>query len=56
MRAAEEIGLVPDTPVAEGGIDAYAGMIGLNVVRPGRMALVMGSSTCHMALCSEARF
>ncbi|MFP4250621.1 MAG: FGGY-family carbohydrate kinase, partial [Armatimonadota bacterium] len=23
---------------------------------PGRMALVMGSSSCHMALCSEARF
>jgi len=56
MRAAEEIGLVPDTPVAQGGIDAYAAMFGLNVVRPGRMALVMGSSTCHMALCAEARF
>ena len=56
MRAAEEIGLLPDTPVAEGGIDAYAGMIGLNVVQPGRMAMVMGSSTCHLALCSEARF
>ncbi|MFO8078990.1 MAG: FGGY-family carbohydrate kinase [Armatimonadota bacterium] len=56
MRVSEEIGLVPDTPVAEGGIDAYAGMFGLNVVHPGRMALVMGSSTCHMALCSEARF
>jgi len=56
MRAAEETGLLPDTPVAEGGIDAYAGMFGLNVVRPGRMAMVMGSSTCHMALCAEARF
>ncbi len=56
MRASEEIGLVPDTPVAAGGIDAYPGMFGLNVVRPGRMALVMGSSSCHMALCSEARF
>ncbi|MFP4249035.1 MAG: FGGY family carbohydrate kinase, partial [Armatimonadota bacterium] len=38
MRVSEEIGLVPDTPVAEGGIDAYAGMFGLNVVHPGRMA------------------
>ncbi len=56
LRAAEEIGLAPGTPVAQGGIDAYAAMFGLNVVEPGRMALVMGSSTCHMALCGEARF
>ncbi len=54
MRAAEELGLMPDTPVAMGGIDAYAAMFGVSVVRPGRMALVMGSSTCHMALCAEA--
>ncbi|MGC9319524.1 MAG: FGGY family carbohydrate kinase, partial [Armatimonadota bacterium] len=56
MRAAEEIGLMPGTPVAQGGIDAYAAMLGLGVVEPGRMAIVMGSSTCHMALCREARF
>ncbi len=56
LRAAEELGLAPGTPVAQGGIDAYAAMFGLNVVRPGRMALVMGSSTCHMALCAEGIF
>lgn len=56
LRAAEEIGLAPGTPVAQGGIDAYAAMLGLGVVRPGRMALVMGSSTCALALCREARF
>ncbi len=56
LRAAEEIGLAPGTPVGQGGIDAYAAMLGLAVVRPGRMALVMGSSTCHMALCAQARF
>ena len=54
--AADELGLATGTPVSEAGIDAYAAMIGLNVVKPGRMALVMGSSTCHMALCSEGIF
>ncbi len=56
FRAAEELGLAPDTPVAQGGIDAYAAMLGVGVVRPRRMALVMGSSTCHMALCCEGYF
>ncbi len=54
--AAEELGLKTGTPVAQGGIDAYAGMMGLDVVHPGRMALVMGSSTCHMALAAEGIF
>ena len=56
LRAAEEMGLAPGTPVAQGGIDAYAAMFGVGVVQPGRMALVMGSSTCHMALCAEGYF
>ncbi len=54
--AAEALGLKAGTPVAEAGIDAYAAMFGLDVVQPGRLALVMGSSTCHMALCSEGIF
>jgi FGGY-family pentulose kinase len=55
-RAADELGLPPGIPVAEGGIDAYTGMLGLAVVKPGRMALVMGSSTCHMALSERGIF
>jgi FGGY-family pentulose kinase len=54
--AAADLGLKAGTPVAEGGIDAYCGMIGLGVVRPNHMALVMGTSTCHEALCAEALF
>ncbi len=42
--AAQELGLLPGTPVAEGCIDAYAGQLGLNVLTPGRMALITGSS------------
>lgn len=48
--AAEELGLRPGTPVAQGGIDAYLGMLGLGAVGPGDLALIMGSSTCHLAM------
>lgn len=48
-EAAEELGLVAGTPVAQGGIDAEAGMIGMNVLAPGRMALITGSSNCLLA-------
>jgi FGGY-family pentulose kinase len=41
---AEELGLKAGTPVAQGGGDAWIGQIGLNVVTPGRMALITGSS------------
>jgi FGGY-family pentulose kinase len=46
---AREIGLSPKTVVAQGGIDAHAGMIALGVVGAGDLALIIGSSTCHMA-------
>jgi ribulose kinase len=43
-EAAEELGLKAGTPVAEGGVDAYVGALGLGVVEPGKMALITGSS------------
>ncbi len=54
--AAAELGLQAGTPVARGGIDAYSATLGSGVVVPGRMAMVMGSSTCHMALSDQAIF
>ena len=48
--AAQALGLRQGTPVAQGGIDAYLGMLGMGAVGPGDLALVMGSSTCHMAM------
>jgi FGGY-family pentulose kinase len=47
-QAACELGLREGTLVAEGGCDAYVGTLGLNVVRPGRAALITGSS--HLVL------
>jgi FGGY-family pentulose kinase len=43
-EAADSMGLRAGTKVAEGGCDAYVGMLGLNVTRPGRAALIAGSS------------
>jgi FGGY-family pentulose kinase len=53
---AEATGLTPATLVAQGGVDAHAGMIGLGAIDPGDLALIVGSSTCHMALTSEPVF
>ena len=52
--AADALGLRPGTAVGQGGIDAYTGMIGLDALAPGRLALVMGSSTCQIGLSEEA--
>ena len=47
--AANWLGLQAGTPVAQGGIDAYLGMIGLGATMEGDVALIIGSSTCHLA-------
>ena len=46
---AQATGLAPETLVAQGGVDAHAGMVGVGALEPGDMALVIGTSTCHMA-------
>jgi FGGY-family pentulose kinase len=48
-KAAGELGLQAGTPVAQGGIDAYLGMIGLGATGAGDVAIIVGSSTCHLA-------
>jgi FGGY-family pentulose kinase len=51
--AASALGLLPGIPVAQGGIDAYLGMLGMGAVGAGDLAMVMGSSTCHLAMASQ---
>jgi FGGY-family pentulose kinase len=53
---ADATGLTPDTLVAQGGIDAHAGLIGLGAIEAGDLALIVGSSTCHMALTATPIF
>jgi ribulose kinase len=39
--------------VAQGGIDAYLGMLGMGAVGAGDLAMIMGSSTCHLAMSPQ---
>lgn len=55
-QAAATLGLTAGIPVAQGGIDAYLGMIGLGAVNDGDLAMIMGSSTCHLAQSREGVF
>jgi FGGY-family pentulose kinase len=64
-QAARELGLAAGTPVAVGIIDAHAGGLGLLGVPLGegggvdfdtRLALIGGTSSCHMAVSREPRF
>ena len=51
--AADELGLRAGTPVAEGGIDAYMGALGLGLVEPGKMAFITGSSHVMIGQTAE---
>lgn len=50
---AEFLGLLPGTAVAVGVIDAHAGVPGVGVTTPGKLVMVMGTSTCHMLLSDK---
>ena len=52
--AAADLGLQEGTVVAQGGADALVGMIGLNVVNPGQLAFITGSSHLALGLTKQA--
>jgi FGGY-family pentulose kinase len=54
--AAGQLGLRAGIPVAQGGIDAYLGMLGMGATRNGDVAVIVGSSTCHLAQSREGIF
>ncbi len=63
--AAVDLGLPPDTAVAVGIIDAHAGALGVlgagedhldGAVFERTMALIAGTSSCHLAVTQEPRF
>lgn len=53
--AAASLGLRAGTPVAVANIDAHAAVPAAGAVHPGDLALIMGTSTCHMMLSRERR-
>ena len=52
-RAAEWTGLLPGTAVAVANVDAHVSVPAVTVTEPGRMVMVMGTSTCHMVLGTD---
>ena len=55
-EAAEFLGLSEDTIVGQGGVDAYVGCFGLGVTKPGKVALITGSSHLAMGLTEEYKY
>jgi FGGY-family pentulose kinase len=55
-EAARALGLREGTPVAQGGIDAYLGMLGMGATADGDVAVIVGSSTCHLAQSRQGVF
>lgn len=52
---AKKTGLKEGTPVAIGIIDAHSAVPAATVTKPGKMVLIMGTSTCHMLLSKEQK-
>lgn len=55
-RAANWTGLKPGTAVAIANVDAHVAVPASTVTEPGRMVMIIGTSTCDMVLGSEAHF
>lgn len=55
-QAAQELGLPEGIAVSMSGIDAHAGMVGMNVLAPGTLALITGTSTCQLVQSIEPVF
>jgi L-ribulokinase len=47
---AKRLGLRPGIPVAIGNIDAHAGVSACGVTTPGKLVIIMGTSSCHLLL------
>lgn len=54
--AAQQLGLRAGIAVSMSGIDAHAGMVGLNVLAPGTLALITGTSTCQLVQTKDPVF
>jgi len=52
-QAAKWTGLLTGTAVAMANVDAHVSVPAVTVTEPGRMVMIMGTSTCHMVLGDE---
>jgi L-ribulokinase len=54
-KMAAATGLLPGTAVAVANVDAHVSVPAATVTQPGRMVMIMGTSTCHMVLGTEQK-
>lgn len=54
-KMAKLTGLPPAIAVGVPGIDAHVGVLGVGIIEPGRMMLIIGTSSCHMVLGAEEK-
>jgi ribulokinase len=52
-QVAQLTGMRAGIPVAGGGADAYMGVVGVNAMRPGKLALITGSSHLHIGMTDQ---
>jgi L-ribulokinase len=52
---AELTGLAPDTAVAAALVDAHVALPALEITGPGKMLMIMGTSTCHIVMGNEEK-
>ena len=52
-EAASDLGLKEGLPVAQGGPDAFVGMVGLGCIYPQQLCLITGSSHLHCVVTSQ---
>ncbi len=54
-EAAKWTGLLPGTAVAVANVDAHVSMPAVGITEPGKLLMIMGTSTCHMVLGEEEK-
>ena len=54
-KAAVLTGLKPGTAVAIANVDAHVAVPAVGITEPGKMLMIMGTSTCHMMLGTEEK-
>lgn len=52
-KMAELTGLLPGTAVAVANVDAHVSVPAVGITEPGKMLMIMGTSTCHVLLGDE---
>ncbi len=54
-KAAELTGLKPGTAVAIANVDAHVAVPAVGITEPGKLLMIMGTSTCHILLGEEEK-